>query len=182
MKKRAKGTVTVPGFPISIRVKPTRHHQYCFLCRQEIERGEQEFIVPSGMWTTWLPRDKGERKAKINENGMGFTSISIDGFHRFGGSGGGSDYQIIIGRKLYFHTDCYTCLFKRMVAKAHLPFTIDAGCNECQNRFNCYAGNINLSNVSSFGYSPARPSEIMPPPGPRTKFVSDNDLDIAIKG
>ena len=76
-EKRQAETVIVPGFPIKIRKKPTAHRQWCFLCHQEIEKGDTQFLVPSGLWVTWLPRSKKARAAYIRDGDMGFRHLEI---------------------------------------------------------------------------------------------------------
>jgi len=173
-KKRERETVRVPGFPIIIRVKPTAHHQWCFLCRQEIEKGDKQFLVPSGLWTTWLPRNKEKRAKYVHEHGINFKHTDVQYAQRLPTSSE-ELFGILVARNLYFHADCYTCLFKRMIIKARLPFKIDVGCDGCQNRFNCFAGNISLEDAAGYAYIPSRPnSHRYGSASPRIKFEEDS--------
>lgn len=131
--KREKETVHIFDFPIEIRVKPTAHKQYCFACREPVEKRKLQVKIASGMWET---------------SGNHHRSVMKDTI--WAGS-----YHTYRTRYLYFHCECFQCVLKKMFAKVGLSLIAD--CENCGNRFNCYTNNINIENINSQPtYTPSR--------------------------
>jgi len=127
---RRKQTVSVRDFPIEIRIKPTAHSQYCFLCRNAIEKGGSEVVMESGMWHKYL----GEGQDGCHSI---HCNIKINQQEH--------SPQIFVQRRIYLHPDCYVCMMNKMLIKAGLgKFVSSVQCETCRNRFNCYTNNMEI--------------------------------------
>lgn len=131
--KRTESTVSINGFPMEIRTKPTAHTQYCFACRELINKGQRQIKLDYGMWYI----SSGMARAC-------FGKIS------------GKDAGKYFSRHIYLHGACFSCLLKKMFVKAKL--TLNPNCETCDMRFNCYTGNINIDDLDEQPhYIPSRP-------------------------
>jgi len=162
-KKRWQQTVKIHGFPITARIKPTAHKQYCFLCRKLIEKGEPQMSVEAGLWYSWIKNGKLEHHfaytplydspVLVKPRIINYDEVS------------GVSKKIYVQRKIYLHTDCYACIMNRMWIKMGLNYLVNQTlCDSCKNRFNCYTGNLNV-NLTDITYRkptyiPSRPCEV----------------------
>lgn len=135
--KRAESEVSLSDFPLKIRRKPTAHKQYCYECRELMEKGQPQILMRSGVWSL------SENSAFANKRY--FRSVYIDKGTRLSGK--------LFPRNIYLHNHCFSCLVKRMFSKAGLALNID--CESCDKRFNCYTGNLDGRNYGT--YIPSRP-------------------------
>lgn len=135
-EKRAEDTVSLNDFPLEIRIKPTAHKQYCYVCRELIEKGERQISMISGMW---------HRKS--------------DGTFRVCHGEIRSSEQRYFTRHIYLHNGCFSCLLKKMFAKAKI--SVNADCEVCKKRFDCYTGNLDLGDMVKGYYTPSRACPVM---------------------
>ena len=127
-EKRWENDVELFDFPIQIRVKPTTHKQYCFLCRELTDKRQRQIVMESGQWS----KLKGVKKVQ-----------SVQGKWWISG-GANSTSRMVFPRKIYLHTHCFVCLLKKMFAQANIP--MNPNCDSCSIRFDCYTGNLSLDN------------------------------------
>lgn len=133
--QREQDTVSIDGFPLVIRTKPTAHEQYCLVCRNRMEKGEKQIKLPHGMWAMY----KGEHATAV--------------YNKIGGMGSKLRYYT---RHVYLHTDCFGCIINKMMLKANLPnLQVKLVCDTCKSRFNCWTGNMDNENLPT--YIPSRP-------------------------
>lgn len=143
-QERLKDLVYVRDFPLEIRIKPTAHKQYCFVCRELMEKGERQIVLDAGMWHCY-----GDNSFKSFQG----NRIKISGDY--------SNYpQQYFKRHVYLHTTCLSCLLNKMFEKAGLNLMPE--CEKCRNRFNCYTNNSNLQDKIDHPwggktYIPSRP-------------------------
>ena len=137
-QQREQDTVSIDGFPLIIRRKPTTHEQYCLVCRNKIEKGDKQIKLPYGMW------------AKYESEGHAHAV-----YDKLGGGAGARYYT----RYIYLHTECFGCIINRMMLKADLPqLQVKQTCETCRNRFNCWTGNMDKEWQKSLpNYIPSRP-------------------------
>lgn len=140
-EKRWKNDVALFDFPMQIRIKPTAHKQYCFLCRELTNKKQHQIVMASGLWCKF----KGEKIRAVLVPSSAGTWL-------------GSNKRLIIPRKIYLHTNCFSCLLKKMFLQAGIP--VEPDCETCSKRFDCYTGNLGLDNqrIDDDGYYPPRPS------------------------
>lgn len=120
-EQREHDTVSLDGFPLVIRIKPTSHKQYCLVCRNMVEKGEKQITLPHGMWA--------------KHRGMSPSAV----FGRLHPTGEVRYYT----RYVYLHTACFGCVLNKMMLKAGLPqLQVKLTCESCKNRFNCWTGNM----------------------------------------
>ena len=120
-EQREQDTVSMDGFPLTIRTKPTSHEQYCLVCRNKMKRGEKQIRLPYGMWAKY----EGEGHASAIYNKLR-----------------GSAHLRYYTRYIYLHTDCFGCIINKMMLKADLPqLQVKLVCDNCRDRFNCWTGN-----------------------------------------
>lgn len=133
--QRDQDTVSIDGFPLIIRTKPTAHEQYCLVCRSRMEKGKKQIRLPYGMWEIY----KGQHAIAV------YDKLSGD-----------SKYYT---RYVYLHTDCFGCILNKMMLKANLPqLQVKVVCDTCKNRFNCWTGNMDKEWQESLPrYLPSRP-------------------------
>lgn len=134
--KRAEQITKFGGYPITIRIKPTSHKQYCYNCRRLIEKEELQVIMPDGLWIKY----KGDHCKSLH---MANSGIHLGG-HQIG--------TRVFQRKVYLHTHCFGCVTKKLFAKAGTSLIPD--CEKCKERFNCYTGNT--EDLNRFPYMPSR--------------------------
>lgn len=119
-KKREEDTVSLYDVPLVIRTKPTAHKQYCYLCGELIVRGERQINMASGMW------ERGDDGTfRVNKIGRSVARL----FPRY----------------IYLHSNCFSCMLKRMFAEAKIP--LNPNCEVCGSRFDCYTGNIGIDDI-----------------------------------
>ena len=138
--QREQNTVSIDGFPLTVRTKPTAHKQYCLVCRNTIEKGEKQITLPHGMW------------GKFTGEGAHATAL-------YGRLVGGDREIRYYTRYVYLHTDCFGCIINKIMLKANLPrLQVKLACDNCRNRFNCWTGNMDEEWQQELPkYIPSRP-------------------------
>lgn len=148
LQERQKNTFHLLETPITIRVKPTNHTQYCFSCRKPINKGEKQVLIQYGVWIRFEDTDKDNCDYKKYKLKSVITSPYI---------GGKACYP----RYIYFHANCFGCTLKRFFSQS--GSNLIPNCEACPERFNCYAGNLNNLNKeikNRLPYSPSKANEI----------------------
>jgi hypothetical protein len=56
--KREQQKIELRDFPLSVRIKPTAHKQYCYLCRKPIGKDTHQIMLNSGYWYTFVKDSK----------------------------------------------------------------------------------------------------------------------------
>lgn len=140
-EERAKTVVALHDFPLRIRTKPTNHKQYCYACRELMEKGQPQIMMKSGMWVM---------SEKTQFSKRSFTTVHINKMT-------GISSRRIFPRNIYLHNHCFSCLAKKMFATAGL--SLNADCESCKDRFNCYTGNLEEEGKYST-YIPSRPCKV----------------------
>ncbi len=147
--KREQQKIELRDFPLSVRIKPTAHKQYCYLCRKPIGKDTHQIMLNSGYWYTFV------KDSKVQG---GFRSIStIPSPYYTSVTSADSGSYLCCNRKIYLHADCYACIFNRMMAKMGLSHLVNQNvCDKCEQRFNCYSGNLpSLEEMSYRAYTPS---------------------------
>jgi hypothetical protein len=137
----------ITGFPLSSRIKPTKHPQFCYGCGKGIEKNEQQLVLESGMWG---------RAAEGNDNGrIPVRSISASDKSLRHVTG-----IILTQRFLYFHPKCFSCFMNKMSKNIGIPALMnESTCTDCSERFTCYTDIPELQYRERFAgvYRPSKP-------------------------
>jgi len=136
-EKRREQVTSLGGYPLSIRVKPTAHKQFCYNCRRLIEKQDLQVVMPGGMWIKY--KDSSCKSIELGSKGV-----------RLGGHSRGTR---LFQRYVYLHSHCFGCVTKKLFAKAGT--SLIPNCEDCKQRFNCYTNNIDDLNQGP--YLPSRP-------------------------
>lgn len=150
--REKKKSVQLFDFPIQIRIKPTAHKQYCYLCRESITKDSPQVLAQSGSWL--VVTDKLKNRYVHSMCG----DIPITNLANNGGAVGFKEH--LYTRNIYLHTNCFSCLMKKMFAEMSLPLVPD--CDTCPVRFDCYTGNIDITNKKISDWQYRTSSEFYP--------------------
>ena len=133
-QKRNKNKVRLWDFPLEVRIKPTAHKQHCFLCRELINKDDKQVCIISGFWRRMY--NKGLQSVRPDRTVSG--------------------QQILFNRHIYFHTNCFSCLLKKMFQRVNAK--LEPNCESCSLRFNCFTNNIDMLDPSPYkAYTSSHP-------------------------
>lgn len=152
--KRERNTVNLVDIPIVFRIKPTSHQQICYKCRMPIEKGSLQVVLDSGFYHS--------SEGVCHSGSLMGEKQALKG-----------DFY---ARKVYLHEDCFGCVMKQMAAKAGATFKVEAKCQECPDRFECYTGNKTIFNQPYSHYIPSGKTQ---PQCPKCNWYGRQDV---IKG